>query len=987
MSQKQYQNKKEKKEKEIPEYMKLYPEFEPINEIKDSTSKNNQNTESNNEEDEEKYEINETFLEIVLKKPLTYGRIKIANTLSKKIQSTELSKKLLSDYRSEKKISEVNICNLFAQSLNYSKLDANQILYRIGENDNRLFYILSGRIQTLKIKELPYVTMTNLDYLNYCKFLYRNNEIYILNEVINNNNKILPFISEHDVALVSKINFLSELLEKLKKHMITKNSELIQFFHLYDYKYDDFNIISSEINKIEQKINKRIQGAQQEWEDYIIDKCSPTESELRFYEPFSNLLKSRHKKFITCFAYENNSYLEQGNYFGEISYDSHLVENKLTIRAQKDTVLAWIKNNDYLNVIDPKRKMEALKEMSFLHNYFFFKEISNNTFEKYYYDHFSIYELNRGNVLFTSGDRPKNLMFLKEGKLSLEIKCTIIDLFFLIKDIFNNLISNPIFNELPNAKKRAFLPKETMNILKRCAYDDRLKRLLRQNPHFFEELKKTRNYQITELNGYDIIGIEEIFLNTPYIMKCTVNDKKVICYGYPLKNISRIIKEGHELFFSFTQTAINKIIFLIKRLDNIKNNSLNVAKKKFDYDLKINENEVNEDKSNNESNIINNLPKLKNSNLLYESYTNNKLNVKTEASESNNNTNNIISFDSSEIHLNANNSFCRTKSPVKKTILSNNIKQVINLHKKVNKTNNISHSSTKNYSLTDAIIGINRQSLFRTNNNIKKNRNSFLSNKKEENDNKSDNDSNKEKNSILFYDKNKKKENILFLGKNRIDIDNIRKDIDEFLSCDNSKKYVEIIQSNKINNKNCYNNFYNHNIPKQKHANLFYKKNFHLSLVPMNNLNIFTDNNKNLEENNYTNTFYGKNPNDVKSITDFIDISSTDNYIPTQKNESNNLLPKINLKIGFLKKKSFSTGKEKMFNLYNTNQNSNNQENHMKKIIKREDVKDIIKDYYKDIKKNGCLSFIPNKGVNTFFMRKFNKKYKDAIKNKKIINN
>ena len=55
----------------------------------------------------------------------------------------------------------------------------------------------------------------------------------------------------------------------------------------------------------------------------------------------------------------------------------------------------------------------------------------------------------------------------------------------------------------------------------------------------------------------------------------------------------------------------------------------------------------------------------------------------------------------------------------------------------------------------------------------------------------------------------------------------------------------------------------------------------------------------------------------------------------------------------------------------------------MKKIKKREDVKDIIKDYYKVIKKNECLSFIPNKGVNTFFIRKFNKKNKDVIKSEK----
>ena len=52
----------------------------------------------------------------------------------------------------------------------------------------------------------------------------------------------------------------------------------------------------------------------------------------------------------------------------------------------------------------------------------------------------------------------------------------------------------------------------------------------------------------------------------------------------------------------------------------------------------------------------------------------------------------------------------------------------------------------------------------------------------------------------------------------------------------------------------------------------------------MNNLNIF-NNNKNLEEKSYTYTFYKNNPNDVKSITDFIDVNSTDNYISALKND------------------------------------------------------------------------------------------------------
>ena len=982
MSQNNEQNIDSQIEKKLPDYMILYPEFEPIKEQKKLKTKKTINFKNNEEEDDDKYEINEIFLEVILKKPFSFGRNKLINTISKNIQTSKLFKKLLTDYRSEKKINSANICNLFAQNLNYSKLEEKNILYRIGENDNRLFYILSGRIQVLKMKEIPFVKMTNIEYLNYCKYLYKLKEIYLLNEVINSNTKILPFISEEDVVLVSKINFMSELIEKIKKHMIPNNFALHKFFNLYEYSYDDFKIKISEINNLEQKVFKKMQGAVKEWEDYLIEKCSPTESEYHFYEPFGNLLKSRQIKFINCFAYENESYLEPGDYFGDISYDSQIIPNKYTIRAQKDSVLAWIKNNDYLNIIDPKRKMEKFKELSFLHNYFFFKEISINSFEKNYYEQFSVHELTRGTVLYTTGDKPKNLIFLKEGKLSLEIKCTIIDLFFLIRDLFSNLMSSPIYNDLPSFRKKILLSKETINLLKKAAYDDRLRKIIRYNPLFFEELKKVKTFQISEINGYEIVGIEEIFLNTPYIMKSTVNDKKALCYGLPTKNISRIIKEGHELLFSFVQTSINKIITLIKRLDTIKNNSYNFAKMKFDYDLKINQMEVLEGNENNDSNIVYNLPKIKNPNTLYDNYTNNKKNIKTEIDESHNNTNNIVSFDKSELNSNTNNSFCRTKSPVKKsTLYNNNLKDIMILHKKTNKANNFSHSSSKNYSLNDG-NAINKQSLFKVVN-LKKNIGGTNSNKKND-ENKNENEFNKDSNTNtknLFYDSNNKKENILLLGKNTINIDNIKKNIDEFLSCDNSDKYVEIIQSNKINN-NFINNFYNHNIPNRngyaERTNLFKRKNFHLSLVPLNKLNIYTDNNKSLEEKIYTNTFYEHANNDINSITDFVGVNSVDNNYLTQKNNSNSLLPKINYKFGL---KSYSSNNKKI-NKYNQNNLKN--ENNFTKLMKKDVGKDMVKEYYNDIKMNGYSSFIPNKQVNTIFMRKFNQKYKDAIKNKKF---
>lgn len=983
----------------LPEYMILYPKFEEEKMTLKKMFKRQKTFFGNNsgeEEDNEKYEINDNFLNLLIRKPCPLSKTQITNVLSKRIQTSSLFQKLINEYHSEKKINIQNICNIFAYKLHYSQLEQNEILYKVGDNDNRLFYILSGRIQVLKLKELPNIKMTNLEYLNYCKYLYKNNEMYILNEVINTNHKILPLMSEEEVMFVSKIYFMFELLEKIKMHTLKNNFYLTKFFSSYEYAFNDFGIKVKDLNNIEDKKLKKLIGADEEWENYIKEKCSPLESERSSYEPFKMLLKSKQIKNVTCFIYESDSYLEQNEYFGEISYNSYTLQNKYTVRAQKDSILAWIKNKDYLNVIDPKRKLETMKEIIYLNKTFFFKEINGYLFEKNVYEHFLLHEFTRNTVIYSSGEKPKNLLFLKEGKLSLEIKCSIIDLSYLIKDLYDNLVSNPLFRELTSDIKKMILSKETTNILKKIAYDDSLDKALKENPHAIEEFKKNKKFNISELNSDEIIGIEEFFLNTNYISKCTVNDRRALCYSFPIKHITQILKEDHKVLITFIKTATNKIISLIKRLDNIKSHSMNYIKVKFDYELKMNKNamtegnEVNYSKKNlNEYiNTINNTIfntsynyyKIK-TNTLYDNYTNNKIIKNTETIDLCNNTKNKYSFEKNDTSLNTNNSFSSyygTKSPTIKSLFYNNNKLS---QKTLHKKSNMSHSSTKNYLLNDPVLS--RQNLFKTKN--MRSNDIYLSLRKEE-ENKS---LLRHRNQLLIRKRinnkiNSDNENrkVLLVGKNKIDIEHLKRNIDEFISCDNSDKYVEVMQSNRISH-NYTNNFYNHNLPQNSsidRINFFNKKKFHLSLVPLNKLNIYTDNNKTLEKSN-TNLNTDYKIKQMNSITDFIGVNSNDNYIAPTKNISNSLLPKLNLNMSKIKKKIYSLNKEKINKLTNGNLLQNKT---IKNLVKRDDGKDTIKEYYNDIKKKGCLSFIPNKGVNTIFMRKFHKKYQDALKSKKV---
>ena len=529
-----------------------------------------------------------------------------------------------------------------------------------------------------------------------------------------------------------------------------------------------------------------------------------------------------------------------------------------------------------------------------------------------------------------------------------------------------------------------------MNELKRYAYDNTLKKIMKYNPHLFERLKKSKSFKISEIIGYEIIGLEEIFLNIPYIMKCIVNDKKAICYEFSTKNIAEIEKEGNELLFSFVNISINKIILLIKRLENIKNNSLNSEKIQFEYELKINENKINGKekkiynvyneknnfiKYNNDSNITKKMNKENNNhNIIFDNYTSSKVYTNTEATITNN-TNNLLSVDSGESLLNSNNSFNKTKSPIKTSLISNyNLREAIILQKKINQTNNYSRSSSKNFLSTNKTTTNYRQSKFR------KNRNNIFLYTKKDDDNKNESETNKDfiTKNLFYRTNNNKKDKILLLGKKIINIDCIKQDIDDFLSCDKSNKYVEITQSN-INN-NDLNDFYNHNIPKQNSfihgTDLFHKKHFRLSLVPLNKLNIFTENNKSSDEKSNSIDY-----NKYKDITDFVGTNSYEKFKTIDKFMSISPLPKINLKQGLIKKKNFVMNKE-INNKFNKKRHLELQNNN-NKIIKKDEGKDMIKEYYNTIKMKGCLSFIPNKEVNTIFMRKFNRKYRDAIKRKK----
>jgi CRP-like cAMP-binding protein len=274
-----------------------------------------------------------------------------------------------------------------------------------------------------------------------------------------------------------------------------------------------------------------------------------------------------------------------GLFFGDTALDFEINKRNATIRAEEETVLAYLKRNDYLSIISPKHKQEILKEMEFIYENFFFTSINSHIFEKNFFHLFSPREYYRGNILFSNGTIPRSLILVKSGRISLELKCSIIDIQNLIKFIYNNISSNPLFAKLSQVKKNKYLPPEKLSIIKNYINDPVLTRLKMHNNKFIEEMNVIRSYQIKILTTNETIGLEEIFLRLPYLMKATVINQKVYCFELELEHIEKMLNSGKDVAHSYIKSSVNKILSLIERLQNIKQNCINMSLVKYEKEM------------------------------------------------------------------------------------------------------------------------------------------------------------------------------------------------------------------------------------------------------------------------------------------------------------------------------------------------------------------------------------------------------------------
>ena len=940
----------------------------------------------NEEEEDEDLKITDQFLEDLLKIPCPISKAKIISIISHFIKKSKLIEKIENEYQSDKKADLNNLSILCAENLSYIDLKKGDILFKIGEEGNKFFIIFKGIVSILKLKEVPFFKMSFYEYFNYCIQLLKNNEIFILEELLKKNYSKVLLNSIEDLEKLCKIMFQKKLYENVQKQLILNVNHLLQFFSAYDQSPENFDLPLNELELYEHLDNYK------EWKNIVIRKIKPKKDDLVFFEQYERYINSSKEIIITNYCYEPFLYLGPGFFFGDNALEKGVAytgnKRNATIRAETDIVLGWLNSADYIDIIAPKRRLEKLKEINFLLNNFFFKEISIHIFEKNYFHLFSACEYRRGNILFSTGVHPKALIFIKQGRISLELKTSIFNIQKLIKYLYEYIFTNPFFLKLSPSNQKKVLNDDSVKNIKTYIDEPVFKKLRGFTQKFVEELSKNREYKIALIADNDTIGLEEIFLGIPYIMKGCANSKKVLCYEIKMEHTQKIIHDEKQIMIPFIRSSINKIFSLIERLQNIKKHYIKYFIKKY-------ENGVVDEKITNSSSVKNLINTIQDKNLtnfqnvfelnIDDSETNindilndKEINKNLYLSNTNFNTINVnkpkfqIQENSRTIYISNN------KSPLKRCIYlrpdSKNVLIKLEKNKKRNAYNsfNIKVLDEKNKKKSRNYFNINSGFELQD---IQKNSEfakTYDQQKgiKELKTKRNLGDSDKKEKAVLIKNKYFSLEKLKNKF-NELDLQNNKKR--DIVNVIQSNKYSNLYNNNEINSNNSVNSVSNNNEINKEFTPKGIQRflNYHLSYVPLINLS-----NKHLKEEKSNYNSFFKNKSKEKSLQS---LNSSKANIKCHtfryRDKNKNLINILNNNNSNFKEafKSFSEPKENLTsrnNLYDNGSETN-----------RIPINEKIKHFYKDMKLKGYLSLITNIQNNTFFLRKFNKKYISAMKN------
>ena len=447
--------------------------------------------------------------------------------------------------------------------LNMHKFTKDQMIFRYGEYNDKLFFIVNGSVSLFEPVEKKCLMNIN-EYINYLNKLEKIEEyelirkIIDLNKVYKNNNEVLKIKINNDKFLRKKYFQMMKASKDLNKYQDNSTLEVnlnlninLSIKTLTDYiNFEEMVSCEKYIDRVEPDFNSELK----------IDKNESEEE-----ESSNSKSETENKSVIKYFKYSLVKKVVPFNIFGEMIIDDDESKNnignnnnvynfkkrELTAICNEPSRILYLDLNNWKKYFRYRQDSIKTKNISTILDIPFLRNINIEYFKTKIFEHFSLFNYKIGEFIFKQNDRRKKIYFIRSGEVQLIMKASVSSINKIIDKKFDK--NDIIFrSRIPKTQNMEFNDSEYLM-------------------NFLNNDRKIKIWKILGIYPKDIIGLDEIVdENNKYYFsaKCTSYNCEI--YEIDYKKFKDMVEEDKNVKNLYEQYTKNKMEFLSKRLKNLR---------------------------------------------------------------------------------------------------------------------------------------------------------------------------------------------------------------------------------------------------------------------------------------------------------------------------------------------------------------------------------------------------------------------------------
>jgi len=357
-----------------------------------------------------------------------------------------------------------------------------------GQFGDKFYLIFEGLVAVLV--PIEYKMFLRIEeFIAYLNNLKNNNEFDLIHRSIMSNKKIIPEEYSKIILEYEKICSLTINLTKFKSEII-------------------------------------------DWENYI-NRLIP-----------KGVKKNNQSLEFTLWKYHYVCDLERGKSFGEIALKDDTKRRTATIITLKESYFGTLKKDIYQGCIKDALEKIRRSNIECITSSKLFDNYGHDSFEMNFFNFFKFISFDKGSYLFKQGEKRKEIFFIKNGELKVEIygNC----------DYLNKIIE----------------------ILGGDSFNKKIHDLIQQNYKMYEFNKELKTFSLFFIKNGDVIGMDDyISKDNIYITSVRCSSANVECFSLDLEFFKKLLKERtiRNNYFNWIESRKN---VMMKRIKDLKENTL-----------------------------------------------------------------------------------------------------------------------------------------------------------------------------------------------------------------------------------------------------------------------------------------------------------------------------------------------------------------------------------------------------------------------------